>query len=182
MITGAYAGLRSRVIAFAYDYVLIAGYLTCAVVAGMLVNRYFPATAGALFDDPVSGQVAGFFIVTLPVSLYFILAESSARQATWGKRRQGLRVTRVDGARLSVPHAIGRTALKFLPWELAHACVWHISLAPQPAPPWTTWGLALVWILVVANVVCSWVSPRHQALYDRIAGTVVTRREMAAAG
>lgn len=175
MVTGTYAPLRSRVIAFAYDYILIAGYLAGTVAAGMLLYAYFPATA-ALFAGPVSGQLAAFFVVTLPIGLYFILAESSARQATWGKRRQGLHVTRSDGARLSVFRAAGRTALKFVPWELAHACIWHLKAAPQSPPPWTTWGLALVWTLVGANLACAWLSPTRQALYDRIAGTVVTSR------
>lgn len=175
MVTGAHAGLRSRVIAFAYDYVLIAGYLACTVALGLLVHASLPAAANTLFGDPVSAHLTGSFVLTLPVALYFILAESSARQATWGKRKQGLRVTSVDGTPVGVLRSAVRTFVKFVPWELAHACVWHLRAAPQSPPSWATWGLVLVWILVGANLLCAWLSPTRQALYDRIAGTVVVR-------
>lgn len=180
MITGVHAGWRWRLVAFAYDYALIAGFLCCVVAAGKLLYLVSPAAAGALFGDPVSGQLAGFLAVTLPVGLYFTLAESSTGQATWGKRKLDLRVTCLDGARLSVVRAAARTALKFLPWELAHACIWHLRASPQSPPSWATWGLALVWIMVGANLMCLWRGPAHQALHDRIAGTVVTRRQEAA--
>jgi uncharacterized RDD family membrane protein YckC len=109
------------------------------------------------------------------VSLCFILFESSSWQATWGKRRLGVRVTSTDGTRLTILRAVSRTLLKFIPWELAHACIWQISFAQEAAKPMITMGFVLVWVLVGANIVSLWVSSTHQTLYDWFAGTYVVK-------
>ena len=77
------AGLGVRVTAFVFDYFLIAGYLIFVVAVGSIVNALFPIIAYELFGNPLSGQITGFLIITLPVSLYFLLFESSTWQATW---------------------------------------------------------------------------------------------------
>lgn len=171
--TRSYAGLWVRITAFAFDYILIAGYLILVVALGSLVNAFSPSIARQVFANPLSGQLASFCLVTLPVSLYFALLEASAWQATWGKRRKRLRVIRTDGTRLSRLRAISRTALKFIPWELAHTCIWQINFAPQEPSPLIAAGFALVWILVGANVVSLLMSRTHQTLYDWLVGTLV---------
>ncbi len=171
----SYARLGVRVAAFALDYIIIAGYLFFVVVISLLSNIYFPTIVQELFANPLSGQISGFLIITLPVSLYFILFESSAWQATWGKRRKRLQVTRTDGTRLTILRAISRTLFKFIPWELAHTCIWQISFTPQEPSPLITAGFILVWILVGANVLSLMMSKTHQTLYDRLAGTYVVK-------
>ena len=171
----SYAGLRVRVTAFAFDYIIIAGYLILIVAFGLLVNLFLPPFAHKLFGNPLSGEITGFLIITLPVSLYFILCESSAWQATWGKHRKGIQVTSTDGKRLTFLRACSRTLLKFIPWELAHACIWQISFAKQAPSPLITAGFVLVWILVGANFVSLWISSTHQTLYDYLAGTYVVK-------
>lgn len=171
----SYAGLWARLTAFALDYILIAGYLICVVALSSVINTLLPTILPRAFANPLSGQITGFFLVTLPVTLYFALLEASAWQATWGKRRKGLRIIRRDGSRPSYTRAIGRTVLKFIPWELAHTCIWQITFAPQEPSPLIIAGLALVWILVGANVVSLLISQTRQTLYDRMAGTFVVR-------
>ncbi len=171
----AYAGLWPRVLAFAVDYIAIAAYLVLLVAAGVAAQRFAPSVVRAAFGNPFSGELAGFALITLPVTLYFALAESSAQAATWGKRKLHLRVERLDGQRLSRARAFGRTALKFVPWELAHACIWHITFAgPRPSPLIGA-GFALVWLLVGANLVSLLVSRNHQTLYDWLSHSVVIR-------
>lgn len=167
------AKFTARIIAFALDYILIAVYLAFVVALGVVLNTFFPATANKLFSNPLSGQLTGFLLLTLPVSLYFVLFESSAQQATWGKRKRGLQVTRTDGSRLSFLRSGSRTLLKFIPWELAHTCIWQISFAQQEPSPLITLGFVLVWILIGANILSLWISPANQTLYDRLAGTHV---------
>ncbi|HEY6412027.1 MAG TPA: hypothetical protein VIY29_31595, partial [Ktedonobacteraceae bacterium] len=80
------------------------------------------------------------------------------------------------GARLSLPRSFARSLLKFVPWELTHACLWRIPgwpLAPTTPSPIITAGLVLVWILVGAYLVSMLASKKHQALYDWIAGSYV---------
>jgi uncharacterized RDD family membrane protein YckC len=167
------AGLWPRVLAFAVDYLLISAYLVALVAIALVARVAAPGMVSILFGNPLSGELAGFVLITLPVTLYFALLESSAWQATWGKRRLGLRVTRTDGQRLSRGRALGRTALKFVPWELAHACIWQVSFAGPRSSPLIAAGFALVWLLVGSNLVSLLASRKHQTLYDWVSGTVV---------
>ncbi len=169
----AYAGLRPRLLAFALDYLPIAASLVGLTLVSIRLSRLFPAAAGRLFAGPLAGQTAGFLTVTLPVSLYFALGESSPARATWGKRRLGLIVVSAGGERLSRPRSLARTSLKFAPWELAHACIWQLQFRPEAASPLITAGLALVWLLVGANAAALLLSETRQTLYDRLAGTSV---------
>jgi len=169
------AGFWVRSLAFAWDYLPIAAYLGLLVGAGVVADRMWQPLTDVLFGTPLSGEASGFLLITLPVGLYFALSEASQRQATWGKTRTGLRVTDLAGRRLSSVGSLGRTALKFVPWELAHACIWQISFAAVRSSPVYVAGFSLVWLLVFANVVSMLASPKRQTLYDRIAGTLVVR-------
>src|SRR5664279_5491539 len=100
------AGMGERILAFGFDYIIIAGYLIFIVAVGLVVNSLFHTVTSLLFGNPLSGQTTGFLLITLPVSLYYILFEASAWQATWGKQRKGLKVTRTDGSRLTLPRSI----------------------------------------------------------------------------
>ena len=170
-----YAGLWTRTLAFAFDYGLIFLYLVTLTVVGLIVNLVFPDIRSTLFADPLSAELTGIIVLTLPVTLYFALFESSAWQATWGKRHRGLKVTRSNGERLTRPRALARNILKFVPWELAHACIWQISFVGGESSPLISIGFVLVWVLVGANIVSLWISPRRQTLYDRLAGTCVVQ-------
>ncbi len=171
-----------RSLAFGLDYLPIAAYLVVLVAAGATLTRLSPSAEDALFGGPLRGEAAGFLLVTAPVLLYFALSEASSRQATWGKRRLGLAVSDLDGRRLTRPRSVARSALKFIPWELAHACIWQIAFADDPSSPVFTVGFTLVWVLVGANVVALLAGPTRRTVYDRLAGTVVFREASTAVG
>jgi uncharacterized RDD family membrane protein YckC len=172
-----FANVRQRIGAFLLDYLIIAAYLVLLVIIG--VGLGFGPLRGvfrAMFADPNSSEFSAFLLLVLPVVLYFALLECSPWQATWGKRKMGLRVTDTHGVRISFPRSLVRSLLKFVPWELTHACLWRIPgwpLAPSTPSPVVTAGLVLVWVLVAAYLVSMIVSKKHQALYDWIAGTFV---------
>jgi uncharacterized RDD family membrane protein YckC len=172
-----YASLLIRVLSFSLDYLVLALYLALVVALGVVFNTTAPGLARAVFGSPALGQGIGFLLVTLPVTLYFALLESSAYQATWGKRRMGLRVIGADGKRVSFGRALARVVFKFVPWELSHTLIWQISASPQSPPPAITAGFILVWLLVGANLLSLVLSRNHQTLYDRLAGTYVVRSE-----
>jgi uncharacterized RDD family membrane protein YckC len=169
----SYAGLWARVVAFALDYLIIAVYLILVAAVGGLVNLAFPGLARVLFGNRIAGQAIGFALVTLPVMLYFALLESSVWQASWGKRRLGLRVVDARGGWLSLAHALARTALAFAPWELSHTLIWQLHFTTAESPALVTAGFILVWLLVGANTVNLVLRPSHQTLYDWLAGTHV---------
>ena len=143
----------------------------------MLTFHWRNGPAGT-FGNPVTGQLAGFCLVTLPVALYFALQESSSRHATWGKRRRRLIVVNMLGDGIGFAQALARALLKFVPWEMSHTFVIQAATAGrsgQDPPDWATAMLVLAWLLVLANLVSFFMSPGRQTLYDRIAGTMVLR-------
>jgi uncharacterized RDD family membrane protein YckC len=176
-IVSAFANLRLRTAAFLFDYLLIAAYIIVLIAVSVLLG-FGPLrqTLKELFANPNSSEITAFMLLVLPVILYFALFESSSWQATWGKRKVGLRVTNAHGEQLSVARSFVRTLIKFLPWELAHACLWRIPgwpFNPQTPPPIISAGLVLVWVIVAAYVISMMLNKKHQTLYDMIAGSYV---------
>jgi uncharacterized RDD family membrane protein YckC len=173
----AFANLRLRFVAFLLDYLIIAAYIVVLIVVSVLLGfGPLQQTFQSLFANPNSGEISAFLLLVLPVILYFALFESSSWQATWGKRKVGLRVMNTYGERLSFGRSLVRSFIKFLPWELAHACLWRIPgwpLNPQTPPLIISTGLVLVWVIVGAYVISMLVSQKHQTLYDMIAGSYV---------
>lgn len=164
--------LMSRGLAFALDYIFIGLYMLILFALGWVANGLFPFFTDSLFTTPRSAHTAGFILITLPVLMYFTFQEAGASRGTWGKRQVRLQVCTEQGARLTWLHALGRNALKFAPWELAHLCVWNLNLVENPSSIYSI-GLTVVWLLVGANIVFIVTNKQRQSLYDRIARTMV---------
>lgn len=173
----AFANLRLRIAAFLLDYLIIAAYIIVLIVVSVLLGLGPLRQAfQGLFANPNSSELSAFLLLVLPVILYFALFESSTWQATCGKRKVGLRVTDTHGERLSFARSLVRSLIKFLPWELTHACLWRIPgwpFNPQTPSPIISAGLVLVWVIAGAYVISLLVSKKHQTLYDLIAGSYV---------
>lgn len=139
----AQAGFIRRWAALVVDNLLLmtAYYgLAALVLLGVVGLRIDdPALFGALLL-----VVPGYYLVA---GLYYSLQESSARQATLGKRVFGIKVTDMQGRRLRFTHALGR-------W--VSASLSHLTSG--------------IGFLMAAF------TDRHQALHDLVAGTLVTDR------
>lgn len=166
------AGFWLRAGAFALDYIVILAYLLGITLLPILANALFGANLW-LFADRVRAQIVAFLLVTLPVTLYFAVSESSARQATWGKHRLKLKVTDHGGNRISFWRALGRTILKFIPWEISHTLIWEIYFLPQTEAAWIGYGFALVYLLIGLNIVSLSMTKTKQTLYDLLTHTYV---------
>ncbi|GAA5520390.1 hypothetical protein Asal01_00321 [Fodinibius salicampi] len=171
----SYAGLWIRVKAFSADYLVISLYIAFLVAISILIQSVNHRILQPLFGNPLSGQLSGFVLITLPVTLYFTISESSSHQATWGKRWQAIKVVHNNGERLSRIRALGRTALKFIPWELAHTCIWQMSDSNQEPSPIILIGFILVWILVGIYLLTLLLSSKKQTLYDQFTNVLVVR-------
>ena len=170
----AYAGFWQRVRAFALDYIIILFCLAALTLLSLLINRLFGVNEW-LFADRVRAQITGFFLITLPVALYFAFGESSVQQATWGKKRGALMVTDANGARISFWRSLARTLLKFIPWELSHTLIWEIYFSPQANSLLINYGFILVHGLIGLNIASLLMTKKHQTLYDLLAKTYVTK-------
>lgn len=110
-----YAGFWIRVGAYLIDTVvlLIAQWIVFAIFGVSMVgaDTLDPAAADMF---ATGGAVAAYTITTIGGILYFVLMESSAKQATLGKMALGLVVVDVDGNRISFLRALGRYFAKIL--------------------------------------------------------------------
>jgi uncharacterized RDD family membrane protein YckC len=131
----AFAGFWRRFAAWAIDYLLV---LLAGIVVGALVIR-----AGVV-EDGTEGRFTLWLL--LGYFLYYALLESSAWQATVGKRAIGITVTNRRGERVGLARAAARFVAKLL----------------------SVLTLLVGFLLV-------FVTPRRQALHDMIAGTLVTQ-------
>jgi len=168
-INNQYVGLSRRIMAFALDFIFIGGYILLLLCIGFGINT---ASDGiSLFESPVAMNVLAFCVLVLPVIIYFSIQESSSYQATWGKRKVKIKVVNTHGVRISLFQAIIRSAIKFLPWQIAHTSVIYLWFGYQSQI------LLLIALfaqgLVVIYFICIWLEKKHRAIYDLIAGTFV---------
>ncbi len=169
------AGFGPRARAFALDYLLIAAYLLLVVLVFASLQWLAPDWSARLFARRFQAQGLAFGVVTFPVFLYFTAMEGSARQATWGKRRLGLRVVDRAGRRPGWGRAALRSGLKLLPWEAAHTCIWALTWPGGPAPAWAAPGLAGVWAVVLFYLTLLAFRADHRTPYDWLSGTRVVK-------
>jgi uncharacterized RDD family membrane protein YckC len=143
-----YAGFWKRFVAALIDGILL------SVVFTIISMAFFGGammTMGPLrHNDPaaaaaVMSGIGMYYLMTIAVSwLYSALMESSPNQATLGKMALGLRVTDLEGKRISFGRASGRYFSKF----------------------------ASAIILMIGYIMAGFTT-RKQALHDMIAGTLV---------
>ena len=172
-----FAGLKPRLIAFGYDYLVILGIIFVVSLVGSFIAFgpfQEPLTQG--LSTPLARDVLAFVAVILPVMLYFAIQESSMAQGTWGKRKARVRVQTLAGERMNFGRSFIRSAVKFLPWQIAHTCLFNIPgwpVAPVEPPAWVLWGFGVVWGLVGINFGMLVWSKTHRTFYDWAAGTAV---------
>lgn len=72
------------------------------------------------FAEPATADLAQFLTGVLPAALYLSSGEVGRDHASLGKRSAGLTVIDVAGGPPSPGRIVVRTAVKLLPWQLAH--------------------------------------------------------------
>lgn len=146
----AYAGFWRRLAAYAIDTVLLfVGLFILNVLFQFFVILGLLSSGQTLTDESYAGTLlvlSGILIVL--VWLYYAGLESSAWQATIGKRLMRLVVTDLYGRRISFGRATGRYWSKILSTLILFAGFWMIPL-----------------------------TQRKQGLHDLIASTLVGRRD-----
>ena len=95
---------------------LFLGLIGCIpnmIVFGMLlaVNANKPEIAGAA---GILANICSSLIGFIVGAIYFVTLDSSAKQGTWGKQIVGLKVTDLEGRRISVGRAIGRFFARYV--------------------------------------------------------------------
>jgi uncharacterized RDD family membrane protein YckC len=172
------AGFIKRLKAFAFDYLIICGYIVLLSIGTLGIIKVSTLLGHAVLwpDNPLLGDLLAFLTLVLPVTLYFTFGESSSWQATWGKRKAGIRVVNANGERITWRRAFLRNLIKLLPWQISHTCIFHIQgwpLAPETPTPLVTAGFILVGIIVSIYIGTAVVSKTHRTPYDQASGAYV---------
>jgi uncharacterized RDD family membrane protein YckC len=111
---------------------------------------------------------------SVPSWTYFVLSDSSASGATVGKSLLGLRVRRVNEASVGMARALGRTAVKLLPWEITHLSAFAFSAQPGGSLGLGQLiGLAVANVLIVVYFVVAACTGGRRSVHDYVAATEV---------
>ena len=166
--------VRPRLLASLTDLAMIGGWLGVLTAVGAVVRRFLPDRPPTVSRGParLAADVGIFAATVLPTGLYLGLTEAGAGQATLGKRWLRIRVVDDRGGRPGGAQIARRTAVKLLPWQLAHLSVARLIWGDQRSPiVWPTYLASLAIPLV--SVVQALRDPAGRALHDRAAGTRV---------
>ena len=167
----SYASLKIRIYAFLLDYLVIVIY---GIFVLGTISFVFRSYITPLFSSsPVVAELTGFLMITLPVSLYFILCESSKWQGTLGKRKMGIRVVDGAGQRIGIGRSAFRTAIKFLPWEVAHFGIWRLMLPTDFSEISVYVILNAVNLAILIYLIIPLTNKKRKNVYDWVAGTEV---------
>ncbi len=158
--------LLRRAAAFGLDCLLLFVILGPLTIALLQVFVDGPPTGRQLWVCLAMGFSA-------PAWAYFIMSDRSRRGATVGKRVFGVRVTTQAGDHLSVGRAVGRTALKLLPWELTHLSAFALSADMNELTTVQVVGLTAANILGLTYLVSAVVTGGRRSVHDYAASTRV---------
>ena len=142
-----YAGFWLRVVAYLIDAIIL-------YIPGRLINYFLGVqTSFTWYGGRISGAeinwtsyILAMLFTMILQWLYFSLMESSAKQATLGKMLLKLKVTNMDGNRISMANATGRFFAKYLS----------------------------AMILLIGYMMAGW-TEKKQGLHDIIANTLVVK-------
>ncbi|BFI96428.1 MAG: hypothetical protein RSP_19380 [Rhodanobacter sp.] len=143
-----YAGFVRRWAAYLLDGLIIGAISLVPIFMLALLVGLSASGHGGEPDPAHAALILLIYPIVFGVALlYYSLQESSSHQATLGKRALGIKVTGLDGRRISWKHAVGR-------WFAA----------------------ALSYITLYVGFLMAAFTDRRQALHDMVAGTLVTDR------
>ena len=159
--TGAAAITARKPVAYAGFWLRLAAYLIDSILLGVAVGIFIfmpllgqsgaggisPESFWALYMDTSRQGIARRLLVVMAAWLYWALLESSALQATPGKRMLGLIVTDLQGRRISFARASGRF-----------------------------FGKAISGFLLMAGYIMAGFTEKKQALHDMLAGCLVLKK------
>ncbi len=109
-----YAGFWIRFVAYIIDAIVI-GIVQSLVTYSFFSTLMFSPEIGDDGSPTLPSSFFNYLLIVLIIQwIYFALMESSAKQATVGKMALNLKVTNLNGERISFLNATGRYFAKFI--------------------------------------------------------------------
>ncbi|WP_084420554.1 RDD family protein [Henriciella litoralis] len=168
-----YASAGQRLAAYGIDYCIMVLYGMALVSVGLVLGGVVTGPPETLAGKALA-HALGFFLLTVPTILYGALMEASSWRATVGKRMMGVFVTSPDGDTLPLRRTLIRNAIKFAPWEVAHAAIWFVPGRPfvDPMPAFNIFLCFAALAFWLAYVVMLF-TKKGRTAYDRAAHSIV---------
>lgn len=102
-----YAGFWIRLAAYLIDSIVV--QIASSILMFIFMGSFFLNPESAEDPEALMGRILPMYVILIVGSwLYYALMESSAQQGTLGKMAVGIKVTDMDGARISFGNATGR--------------------------------------------------------------------------
>lgn len=172
-------GFWRRIAALLIDWLLILSWMAVLFGASMVIVVTTGSLPNWLAYGTAVAQLIGFAVLVLPVGIYLWATESSAAQATVGKRAMGLRVVTLEGGRPGRGRILVRTVVKLLPWEWAHFWVWQLMAivltGGTDVPGWIVAGLTSAYLVPLVYILVVAFQRDRRGPHDLVAGTRVVR-------
>lgn len=162
-----------RLKAFFIDYFIILAYLAVLFIVNVFI---FPDLQKFFQGSAATAQFTGFLMVTLPVSLYFVISEVMFNGQSVGKKKLNMQVVGAKGEKISLRKSIFRTLLKFLPWEMSHFLIYRLmEIGEEPVPVFYMIVGVCIYALMFLYILTAIFTKKKQAFYDRVAKTKVVK-------
>ncbi len=153
-----------RSVAYVLDICLLFAILA---PAALLVEQ----VVGIIPRTPSQVWLAAVVSFSIPAWLYFLLSDCSRSGATLGKKVFHLRVVEAGGAGIGWLRSLARTAIKLLPWEMAH--IFGFALAEQVGQTFQAAGLIAANGLVLAYLAVLIANHGRRSVHDLLVNTEV---------
>ncbi|MFD0710534.1 RDD family protein [Paenibacillus sp. GCM10027626] len=162
-----------RLKAFLIDYLLIFIYLVFLVILSLFLS---PSLQHIFQKSLIVAQFASFLIVTLPITIYFIICDSVLGGQSFGKRKVGIKTVDEKGNSITVLRAIFRNVIKFLPWEMSHYLVYRLVDIGDGEMPFRYYLIGgLIYTSIFTYILTAIFTKKKQSLYDIVAKTQVVK-------
>ena len=116
--------------------------------------------------------LAAILSFSVPVWSYFTLSDASKRGVTLGKRIMRISVSPLQSSsELTLGRGLLRTAIKLLPWELAHT--FGFALADMVGEGARAAGLIGANVLTLLYFIVFVMTDGHRSIHDLVVGTQV---------
>ena len=121
--------------------------------------------------------IAAIMSFSIPAWSYFLLSDLSSRGMTLGKRWLKVNVHSTNSNKINFNRALLRTAIKLLPWELAH--IFGFALADVISQAALSVGLIAANLLIVIYLAILVKNGGKRSLHDIFAKTevILTQKE-----
>ena len=168
--SAAYASILSRIAAYSLDIVLL--------FAGIMVSQGLLRPVNPLLGRTPSAtgwqlHLWVYASVSLPILLYFALCTGSKWQATVGMRLLGIKVTSLSGAPIGIGHAVWRSLVMLIPFEVNHVVMFYPTPIWSDPKPGFRYGFIATSVLMIVYLASVLLTEHHQSIHDLAASTVV---------